>query len=139
MVDINVVTENSFVYSFTIFVWYVIDYMSHIFRGVEMGIWYGGKEGSRGSWLTLVLCTLFDDYKLMFLRTYPLCFPQSNFFAALDDSDNEGKAPPAPVIATKKTKAAPPPKPEVVEPSKVVDRRPYVFVYIVYCLNDITV
>lgn len=48
----------------------------------------------------------------------------SNFFAALDDSDNEGKAPPAPAIATKKTKATPPTKPEVVEPSKVVDRRP---------------
>ena len=98
--------------------------MSNIFRGVEMGIWYGRQEGSRGRWRTLVLCTTFRRRKLMFSYTYPLCFPQSNFFAALDDSDNEGKAPPAPVIATKKTKAAPPPKPEVVEPSKVVDRRP---------------
>ncbi|KAL3763496.1 hypothetical protein ACHAWU_009180, partial [Discostella pseudostelligera] len=47
----------------------------------------------------------------------------SNFFAALDDSDNEGKAP-APAVATKKTKAPPAPKPEVVEPSKVVNQRP---------------
>ncbi len=60
----------------------------------------------------------------MLLVTHPLLFQQSNFFAALDDSDNEGKAPPAPAIATKKTKATPPTKPEVVEPSKIVDRRP---------------
>ena len=45
-----------------------------------------------------------------------LCYIlQSNFFAALDDSDNEGKknAP----VATKKTT-----KKEVVEPSKVENR-----------------
>ena len=41
---------------------------------------------------------------------------QSNFFSALDDSDNEGA--PAPAVATKK-KA---PKKEVVEPSKVENR-----------------
>lgn len=41
----------------------------------------------------------------------------SNFFAALDDSDNEGKAP-APAITKKKA-----PKKEVVEPSKV-EKRP---------------
>ena len=41
---------------------------------------------------------------------------QSNFFAALDDSDNEGKAP---AVAAKK-KAAP--KKEVIEPSKVENR-----------------
>jgi hypothetical protein len=46
---------------------------------------------------------------------------QSNFFAALDDSDNEGKAP-APVVAKKKEKLPPPPKKEVVEPSKVESR-----------------
>jgi len=48
-------------------------------------------------------------------------FFQSNFFAALDDSDNEGKAP-APVVAKKKEKAPPPLKKEVVEPSKVENR-----------------
>jgi plasminogen activator inhibitor 1 RNA-binding protein len=42
----------------------------------------------------------------------------SNFFAALDDSDNEGKAP-APAITKKKAA----PKKEVVEPSKV-EKRP---------------
>ena len=45
-----------------------------------------------------------------------LPFFQSNFFAALDDSDNEGKAP---AVAAKK-KAAP--KKEVIEPSKVENR-----------------
>lgn len=44
----------------------------------------------------------------------------SNFFAALDDSDNEGKAP---VPAPAKKKSAPK-KPEVVEPSKVDKRAP---------------
>ena len=43
-------------------------------------------------------------------------FFQSNFFSALDDSDNEGA--PAPAVAAKK-KA---PKKEVVEPSKVENR-----------------
>ena len=47
---------------------------------------------------------------------YSLPFFQSNFFAALDDSDNEGKAP---AVAAKK-KAAP--KKEVIEPSKVENR-----------------
>ena len=124
MVDINVVTENSFFMIYTFCLECHRLHESH-FSGCRNGdmVW---REGG----LTRALADLgfvyilFDDYKLMFLRTYPLCFPQSNFFAALDDSDNEGKAPPAPVIATKKTKAAPPPKPEVVEPSKVVDRRP---------------
>lgn len=46
---------------------------------------------------------------------------QSNFFAALDDSDNEGKTP-APAVAKKKEKAPPPLKKEVVEPSKVENR-----------------
>ncbi|KAL3816337.1 hypothetical protein ACHAXA_011437 [Cyclostephanos tholiformis] len=45
----------------------------------------------------------------------------SNFFAALDDSDNEGKAP-ASAVAKKKEKAPHPMKKEVVEPSKVESR-----------------
>lgn len=43
----------------------------------------------------------------------------SNFFAALDDSENEGKAP-APAVAKKKAA----PKKTVVEPSKVAQRPP---------------
>lgn len=54
------------------------------------------------------------------VRSLISLFFQSNFFAALDDSDNEGKAA-APAVATKK-KAAPAPQKEVVEPSKVENR-----------------
>ena len=45
----------------------------------------------------------------------PCFILQSNFFAALDDSDNEGKKN-APVATKKSTKK------EVVEPSKVENR-----------------
>jgi hypothetical protein len=49
--------------------------------------------------------------------SFPLHLPrQSNFFAALDDSDNEGKKN-APVVTKKAA-----PKKEVVEPSKVENR-----------------
>jgi hypothetical protein len=50
-------------------------------------------------------------------------FSKSNFFAALDDSDNEGRVSAAPsVVAKKKEKANPPLKKEIVEPSKVETR-----------------
>ena len=59
-------------------------------------------------WFALTLKT---TYIIIISRLF-----QSNFFSALDDSDNEGA--PAPAVATKK-KA---PKKEVVEPSKVENR-----------------
>ena len=90
----------------------------HNLCGWKDSLWYGDGDGLMLTLSTFSINESIPNWRPLITQQsiLNLYLLQSNFFSALDDSDNEGA--PAPAVAAKK-KA---PKKEVVEPSKVENR-----------------